>query len=151
MTKSIEAKFAQSSAEEQNHPLAETAAEMIERHESESNEKVTSMIELLDTDKKLTVKDLASKMNEIIEFVNSRQINSGSSGDTVRDIKSDRSMIDEDARSVLLGDLKDASTKEAALELGLSYGQIYSCRKGFTFKKVYKEFRELAAQDTDSE
>jgi len=37
------------------------------------------------------------------------------------------------------------STKEAAVTMGLSYGQVYSCRKGFTFKKVYKEFREQAA------
>ena len=105
------------------------------------------MIELLDTSKKLTVKDLAEKLNEVIGKVNDLNSSSGASGDTVRDIKSDRSMTEEDARSVLLGDLKDASTKEAALELGLSYGQIYSCRKGFTFKKVYKEFREAQAAE----
>lgn len=105
----------------------------------------STLIELLDNDKKLTVKDLALKINEIIEVVNNLD-KSSNSGDTVRDIKSDRAMTEEDARSVLLGDLKDISTKEAALELGLSYGQIYSCRKGFTFKKVYKEFRELEAE-----
>jgi DNA-directed RNA polymerase specialized sigma24 family protein len=54
-------------------------------------------------------------------------------------------MTEEDARAVLLGNLEDISTKQAALELGLSYGQVYSCRKGFTFKKVYKEFREAQA------
>jgi len=106
---------------------------------------VSNVIELLDTDKKLTIKDLAVKINEIIEVVNSLD-KSSNSGDTVRDIKSDRAMTEDDARKVLLGDFKDMSTKEAALELGLSYGQIYSCRKGFTFKKVYKEFRELEAE-----
>ena len=104
-------------------------------------------IELLDLSKKLTVKDLAEKINEIIHKVNDLKASSGGSGDTVRDIKSDRPMTEDDARRVLLGDLKDTSTKEAALELGLSYGQIYSCRKGFTFKKVYKEFREAQAAE----
>lgn len=116
-------------------------------HSKEDVEKtVLGFIELLDTSKKLTVKDLAEKLNEVITEVNNLQSSYGASGDTVRDIKSDRSMTEEDARRVLLGDLKDVSTKEAALELGLSYGQIYSCRKGFTFKKVYKEFREQAAE-----
>jgi len=102
-------------------------------------------IELLDTAKKLTVKDIAEKLNEVIEKVNTMDT-SRPQGDTVRDIKSDRAMNEDDARSVLLGDLKDVSTKEAAVELGLSYGQVYSCRKGFTFKKVFKEFRELEAE-----
>jgi len=124
----------------------EVTAEQVEVTETFQQEVVNSMIAALDSDKKLTVKDLAAKINEIIEFVNSNPVNSGGSGDTVRDIKSDRAMTDEDARDVLLGDLKDVSTKEAALKLGLSYGQIYSCRKGFTFKKVYKEFREQAAE-----
>ncbi len=123
--------------------------EIVENENTEiAEQNVKSMIELLDTDKKLTVKDLASKINEIVEFVNKNSIAAQSSGDTVRDIKSDRAMTDEDARAVLLGDLKDLSTKEAALDLGLSYGQIYSCRKGFTFKKVYKEFRELNSEES---
>ena len=38
-------------------------------------------------------------------------------------------------------DAKDTveDLKDAAKELGLSYGQIYSARKGFTFKAIYKE------------
>jgi hypothetical protein len=52
--------------------------------------------------------------------------------------KSERSMTDEDARRVKFGDLKDASHKEAAKKLGLSYGQIYSCRGGYTFNHVKK-------------
>ena len=46
---------------------------------------------------------------------------------------------EDDARRVILGDLKDFSHKNAASELGLSYGQVYSARKGFTFKEVNKE------------
>jgi len=53
--------------------------------------------------------------------------------------KSERDMTEEDARMVILGDLKDLSHKAAAEKLNLSYGQIYSARGGYTFKKVYNE------------
>lgn len=52
---------------------------------------------------------------------------------------STREMTDEDAREVMTGSLKDASHKAAAEKLGLSYGQIYSARLGYTFKHVAKE------------
>lgn len=48
------------------------------------------------------------------------------------------SMTEGDAVRCMIGDLHDVPHKEAALELGLSYGQVYSARKGYTFKKVYK-------------
>jgi hypothetical protein len=51
----------------------------------------------------------------------------------------EREMTDDDARRVLNGDLKDAKHKDAAAALKLSYGQIYSCRLGYTFKGVHKE------------
>jgi len=54
--------------------------------------------------------------------------------------KSTRQMTDDDARNVIWGDMKDLSHKEAAKELGLSYGQIYSARGEFTFKKLWKEY-----------
>lgn len=50
--------------------------------------------------------------------------------------KSERSMTDEDAQRVKFGDLKDQSHKQAAEALGLSYGQIYSARGGYTFNHV---------------
>jgi len=57
--------------------------------------------------------------------------------------KSERSMTDDDARRILaLGDLEAAGHKEAAEKLNLSYGQIYSCRKGFTFKHIHKEVEQ---------
>ena len=49
---------------------------------------------------------------------------------------STREMTDEDARRVKFGDLKSATHKSAAKTLGLSYGQVYSCREGYTFKHV---------------
>lgn len=52
---------------------------------------------------------------------------------------STRQMTEDDARKIMLGELKDTSHKECANILGLSYGQIYSARNGFTFKGVYKE------------
>lgn len=56
--------------------------------------------------------------------------------------RSDREMTEEDARQVMMGELKELSHKAAAEKLGLSYGQIYSARGGYTFKKVYKEAEE---------
>lgn len=52
---------------------------------------------------------------------------------------STREMTEDDARRIILGDLKDVSHKDAAAKLGLSYGQIYSARGGYTFKKLQDE------------
>lgn len=52
-----------------------------------------------------------------------------------------REMTDDDARSILTGELKDMKHKEAAAKLGLSYGQVYSCRGEYTFKHVHKELK----------
>lgn len=53
-----------------------------------------------------------------------------------------REMTDDDARRIMTGDLKDLKHKDAAEKLGLSYGQIYSCRLGFTFKAIHKEMKD---------
>ena len=90
-------------------------------------------IELLPTEGKLSQAELVSKINEIIEALN----NLNAPRD--RGPKAERTMTDEDARRVIYGDLKDVSHKAAAEALGLSYGQIYSARKGFTFKPIHKE------------
>ena len=52
--------------------------------------------------------------------------------------KSTRLMTEDDAQKVKFGSLKDLSHREAAQKLGLSYGQIYSCRLGYTFNHVTK-------------
>lgn len=91
-------------------------------------------IELLAETAKL--KDVIVKINEIIEVVNSKPKGRD------RGPESQREMTEDDARRILLGDLKDEDHKSAASTLGLSYGQVYSARKGFTFKSVYKEWRE---------
>lgn len=90
-------------------------------------------IELLPTEGKVSQAELVSKINEIIEALN----NLNAPRD--RGPKAERTMTDEDARRVIYGDLKDVSHKAAAEQLGLSYGQVYSARKGFTFKPIHKE------------
>lgn len=99
----------------------------------------TNMIVALDEHAKL--KDVVAKLNEVIEFLNTKP-----KAGRDRGPESVREMTEDDARRVLLGDIKDASHKEAAAILGLSYGQVYSSRKGFTFKGVYKEWRESSAK-----
>lgn len=45
-------------------------------------------------------------------------------------------MTDKDAYDVMYGYLRDKKHGEAAAALGLSYGQVYSARNGYTFKHV---------------
>jgi len=94
-------------------------------------------IEMIDLTKKLNMKALAEKLNEVIEAQNSAPVRD-------RGPKSEHGMTLDDAKSVISGKLKDASHKDAAEALGLSYGQVYSARKGFTFKEVHAEIRKAA-------
>ena len=81
---------------------------------------------------KATQAEIIDKLNEIVQKVNNIKVRD-------RGPKSERSMTDDDARRVKFGDLKDESHKKAAEALGLSYGQIYSARGGYTFTHVKKE------------
>lgn len=58
-----------------------------------------------------------------------------------------REMTDDDARRILTGNLAQASHKLAAEELGLSYGQVYSCRLEYTFKHIHKDMREAGLKN----
>ena len=51
-------------------------------------------------------------------------------------------MTKDHAKRILNGDLKDLKHKAAAEKLGLTYGQVYSCRLEFTFKHIHKAMRE---------
>lgn len=86
----------------------------------------------------LSTKNIAERFNSLLALVQQMQPQQQVA---VRDRgpKSEKDMTEDDARRVMLGDLKDASHKVAAETLGLSYGQVYSARKGFTFKPIYKE------------
>ena len=92
---------------------------------------------LVKLDEHAKLKDVVAKVNEIIELLNTKP-----KAQRDRGPESTREMTEDDARRILLGDLAKVNHKEAAQELGLSYGQVYSARKGFTFKSVYKEWRD---------
>jgi hypothetical protein len=99
---------------------------------------IVKSVEIVKLDESAKLKDVIAKLNEVIEAINTTKATK------VRDRgpDSERDMTEDDARRILLGDMKDVPHKKAAEELGLSYGQIYSARKGFTFKGVYKEWRD---------
>ena len=91
----------------------------------------------------LTLKDLQAQIDELKATVIAQsqmieELKSQSSGNRDRGPKSEGEMTEEHAVRVMLGDLREKSHKDAALELKLSYGQIYSARKGYTFKKIYQ-------------
>ena len=60
-----------------------------------------------------------------------------------RGTSSVREMTDADALNVLNGELKAAKHKDAAEALGLSYGQVYSCRLQYTFKHIHKQLGKV--------
>lgn len=86
---------------------------------------------------KVTNAVLTAKMNELVDAVNN-----GLTRD--RGPKSERAMTEADALRCISGDLADKSHKECATELTLSYGQIYSARKGFTFKSIHHDIEKAA-------
>ena len=98
----------------------------------------------------LTMKDLQTQISDLRDLVkaqdalilalqnNVQELKSQGSINRDRGPKSEGEMTEEHAVRVMLGDLRDKSHKDAALELKLSYGQIYSARKGYTFKKIYQ-------------
>lgn len=61
---------------------------------------------------------------------------------------SEREMTEADAFRVKFGDMKALKPKEAAEKLGLSYGQVYSCRGGYTFKQVKEDWKPKSTAPT---
>ncbi len=99
---------------------------------------IVKSIEIAKLDDSAKLKDIIAKVNELVDLANATK----APKERDRGPDSTREMTEDDARRILLGDFKDAAHKDAAKELGLSYGQVYSARKGFTFKGVYKEWRD---------
>lgn len=50
-----------------------------------------------------------------------------------------REMTDKDALNILTGECKDMKHNEASVKLGLSYGQVYSCRGKYTFRHIHTQ------------
>lgn len=76
-----------------------------------------------------STKDIVSTINQIIQIIAQKRD---------RGPASTRSMTEADVDRFVSGDLKDEKTGKVAEMLGLSYGQVYSARNGFTFKKKSK-------------
>ena len=109
----------------------------------------------------LSMKDLQAQIDDLRNLVkaqdalilalqnNVEELKSQGQGSRDRGPKSEGEMTEEHAIRVMLGDLRDRSHKDAALELKLSYGQIYSARKGYTFKKIYQRMIKGETIDTE--
>lgn len=80
----------------------------------------------------LGVDEMISQIELLRKEVNELRASGGKN----RGPKSTRDMNEEDARRVKFGDLKRMTIKKAASALGLSYGQVYSARNGYTFKDL---------------
>jgi len=93
-------------------------------------------IEVLGSKAKLA--DVIATVNELVAIANKLADRRGP--------KSEREMTDADARAIMgSGEFAKLSHKEAAEKLTLSYAQVYSCRKGFTFKAIHKELANTPA------
>lgn len=55
-----------------------------------------------------------------------------------------RRMTEADAVKLILGDLKDVPHMTAARTLGLSYGQVYAARNGYTFRHIFEQKHSVA-------
>lgn len=100
-----------------------------------SNEAKQISNEIATLDAKASNAQIVETLNAVIVRLNSIKVRD-------RGPRSERSMTDEDAFRVKFGDLKDESHKAAAAELGLSYGQVYSARGGYTFTHIDKNWKQ---------
>ena len=90
--------------------------------------------------KKMTIKDAVAMIDALTRRVEELETQLYAQKKGKKGMpKSTRPMTEEDAKRVTFGDLKDMSHADAARELGLSYGQIYSARNGYTFNYIKEE------------
>lgn len=92
------------------------------------------------------VKPTLAAAIEMIEALSLRVEKLEATAQPVRN-EAQREMTDDDARRILTGDLKATKHKDAAATLGLSYGQVYSCRLEFTFKHIHKEMKDAGTKN----
>lgn len=81
-------------------------------------------------------------LEEAIEAIEAlqAQVNDLAAGKN-RGPKSDRPMTEQDAWDIKFGKHKELNHKEAAAITGLSYGQVFSARGGYTFKTVKADWK----------
>jgi len=98
------------------------------------------------------VRDLRSLVDHLSELVTNEATFELLRQMKERDTKRNRSsatvreMTDDDARTVLAGEHRELGHKAAALAIGLTYSQVYSCRMGYTFKHIRKELRDAGVK-----
>lgn len=90
----------------------------------------TEVKDILKLDEKANLRDVILKVNELVAKSNQKRD---------RGPESTKTMTEDDAKAILIGEDRNLSHTKAAEKFGLSYGQVYSARKGFTFKPIYKE------------
>lgn len=91
----------------------------------------------------LSMKELEARIVALETEIKELKLKPVNAGTRDRGPSSTREMTEDDARKVMIGEMSKKSHKECATELGLSYGQIYSARGGYTFKAIYAEMKEL--------
>lgn len=101
-----------------------------------SENSVTEQIETLVT----RIDELETLLNETLGKVT--ELSDKVTELTTPKQKSLKEMTNNDALRILTGDCKDLKHNEAAQKLGLSYGQIYSCRLEFTFRHITEKIRK---------
>lgn len=90
-------------------------------------------------EQKVTMKSLAEAVENLTKRVTELEERFSEIKIRDRGPSSTRQMTEDDARKLILGDMKDVPHKTAAEKLGLSYGQVYSARGGYTFKHLQDE------------
>src|SRR5689334_11769674 len=87
----------------------------------------------METTSSVTIQQLVTQVAELnkrVEMLESQQ--------SVPN-KSQKEMTDTHALQILTGEYKDLNHNKAAQILGLSYGQVYSCRLQYTFRHIHKD------------
>jgi hypothetical protein len=107
----------------------------------------------------MTREELEGRVCELWDLVDGLELEVASLRTEFDDLKksvsfkprSQRAMTEEDARRVVLGDMASKPSKQAAVLMGLSYGQVYSARNGYTFKEVYDEKQKSVQKKKEAE
>lgn len=92
----------------------------------------------------MKMEELVKAVAELSAKVEALEAKIAESATRDRGPKSEKEMSEADAFAVKFGVHKDAKHKAAAEALGLSYGQVFSCRGGYTFKQVKADWKPKA-------